>query len=200
MNNRLIAILRGIRPEQATEVAAALVESGINWIEVPLNSPEALKSIQAMAIEFSGRACIGAGTVLQPDQVDAVLGAGGEFIVSPNCYQPVIERTVMLSMDSYPGVLTPSECFDALRWGATALKVFPASVLGVAGVKALGAVLPAGTSLYAVGGVSADNMAEWAMAGASGYGIGSALYQPGKPVDEVARDARAFVTAFDNLS
>ncbi len=195
MAGRLIAILRGLSPEHAVDVTQTIIENGIDWIEVPLNSPDALSSIALMAKHFSATASIGAGTVLQAEQVDQVREAGGQFIVSPNCRRAVIERTVLQGMKSFPGVFSPSECFDALDWGAHALKLFPASVMGPSGVQALRAVLPSSTRLFVVGGVDAENLPQWAAAGAQGFGIGSSLYKPGKELDAIAADTRAFVAA-----
>ncbi|MDH2434370.1 2-dehydro-3-deoxy-6-phosphogalactonate aldolase [Pokkaliibacter sp. MBI-7] len=197
MQRNLIAILRGIRPEEAEAITAAIIEAGISRIEVPLNSPEPLHSIEIMAKAFSTVAQIGAGTVLTVDQVGEVSAAGGTFVVSPNCYEAVIEATRMRGMGSYPGVLTPSECFTALRCGASALKVFPATMMGIEGLKAIRAVLPAGTQVLMVGGVDDSNFGQWLAAGADGFGIGSALYKPGKTVAEVAASARRMVAAYD---
>ncbi len=196
MSDHLIAILRGIKPTEAATVAATLIENGIDWIEVPLNSPDALKSIEIMAAEFGEQANIGAGTVLSAEQVTQVHNAGGRFIVSPNCHQPVIEKTEQLGMGSYPGVFSPTECFDALRWGASALKIFPASVLGTGGVKAISAVLTSDTKIYAVGGVNTGNIDDWLAAGVYGFGVGTSLYKPGKTEEAIAADTAAFVLAY----
>ena len=200
MSRKLIAILRRIPRNDAEAVTAALIERGIDWIEVPLNSPDAYKSIEIMASKFGNDAQIGAGTVTQAKQVDRVKASGGSFIVSPNCHKKVIKRTKSFEMSSFPGVFTASECFDALRWGADGLKLFPASVMGPSGVAALRAVLPSEVDLYAVGGVSNDNLQAWRNAGINGYGIGSSLYKPGKSVDEIAIKATALVEAYDQLS
>ena len=199
MSRKLIAILRGITPNDAVAITAALIESGIDWIEVPLNSPDVFTSIELMAKQFGNDAQIGAGTVTKAKQVDRVNAAGGTFIVSPNCNKKVIRRTKALQMSSFPGVFTATECFSALRWGADGLKIFPASVMGPSGVKALGAVLPEGADLYAVGGVLNDNLQEWRNAGIDGYGIGSSLYKPGMTVDEVSARAKDLVGAYDQL-
>ncbi|PPC74520.1 2-dehydro-3-deoxy-6-phosphogalactonate aldolase [Pokkaliibacter plantistimulans] len=197
MQRNLIAILRGVRPDEAEAVTAAIIDAGISRIEVPLNSPEPLRSIEIMARAFSDVAQIGAGTVLTVEQVAAVSAAGGSFVVSPNCFSDVIEATRMRGMGSFPGVLTPSECFTALRCGATALKVFPATMMGIEGLKAIRAVLPAGTQVLMVGGVDDSNFAQWLAAGADGFGIGSALYKPGKRVADVAAAAQRMVAAYD---
>jgi 2-dehydro-3-deoxyphosphogalactonate aldolase len=197
MSRNLIAILRGVEPEQAVEIATAIVQAGITWIEVPLNSPRPFLSIAAMQAALGERAEIGAGTVLSPEDVRAVAGAGARFVVSPNCDPVVIARTKSLGLGSYPGVFTASECFAALAAGADALKLFPASVLGRAGVTAIRAVLPAETRLYAVGGVGPADFADWCSAGVDGFGLGSALFKPGWSVERVAEAARASVAAWD---
>ncbi|WP_347268216.1 2-dehydro-3-deoxy-6-phosphogalactonate aldolase [Paracoccus sp. (in: a-proteobacteria)] len=197
LSRPLIAILRGLTPPEAAGIAQALIAAGIERIEVPMNSPEALGSIAIMARDFGARAQIGAGTVLSEAQVHAVAGAGGRMVISPNYDPGVIRATRTLGMESYPGVMTPTEAFAALAAGATALKLFPGELIGPAGLRAMRAVLPAGTGCWAVGGVSAENMGDWRRAGATGFGIGSALYRPGDSADTVAARARAMVAAWD---
>jgi len=193
----LIAILRGLAPSEALDVGGALVEAGITIIEVPLNSPEPLKSIRILGDAFGDRAIIGAGTVLTSAQARDVRSAGGRLIVSPNADAEVIAETVRLGMQSWPGVLTPGECFAALKAGATGVKVFPAFQMGTEGLKAVRAVLPAGTRMYMVGGVGPEDFATWRAAGADGFGIGSALYKPGRSAAEVGRIAGEMVAAYD---
>jgi 2-dehydro-3-deoxyphosphogalactonate aldolase len=197
MTRPLIAILRGIAPDRAVATAAALVDAGIDWIEVPLNSPRPLESIAAMAAALGERARFGAGTVLTPEDVRAVAGAGATFVVSPNADPQVIARSKQLGLGSYPGVFTATECFAALAAGADALKVFPASLMGTDGLKAIRAVLPRGARVYAVGGVGPADFAAWRAAGADGFGLGSSLFQPGWKPERVAEAARASIAAWD---
>jgi 2-dehydro-3-deoxyphosphogalactonate aldolase len=197
MSRPLIAILRGVEPARAVETATAIVAAGINWIEVPLNSPEPLRSIAAMQEALGDRAHIGAGTVLTPEEVRAVAATGATFVVSPNADVRVIARTKELGMDSYPGVFTPTEAFAALGAGADALKVFPAGMMGTGGLKAIRAVLPRETRVYAVGGVGPADFGAWVAAGADGFGLGSSLFQAGWPVARVADAARESAAAWD---
>lgn len=196
MSLPLIGILRGITPDEVVDVGEALLAAGLDRLEVPLNSPEPLESIRRLVEALGDRAAVGAGTVLTPEQVRDVHAAGGRLIVSPNCRPAVIEETRRLGMASYPGIVTPSEAFDALDAGATALKLFPAVQVGIEGMKAVRAVLPAGTELYAVGGIGVDNFAQWRTAGVDGAGLGSALYKPGLSADEVGERARKLVEAW----
>ncbi len=196
MSQPLIAILRGIDPDEAVPVAEALIGAGMTRIEVPLNSPSPYVSIERMVKTFGDQAVIGAGTVLTVEEVQNVHDAGGALVVSPNCDTDVIRKTKTLNMQSFPGVLTPSECFAALQVGADGLKVFPAFQMGFEGLKAVRAVLPVTTEVYMVGGVGPENFAAWRKAGASGFGLGSWLYKPGDDVAGVGSRAGEAVTAW----
>ncbi len=191
----LVAILRGLTPAEAAAVGDAIVEPGFRLLEVPLNSPQPLASIALMRTRFP-QALVGAGTVLEAQQVREVQAAGGELIVSPNFHPDVVREAARLGLVCLPGVMTPTEAFGALAAGATGLKLFPAELASPAVVKALLAVLPSGTPLLPVGGITPDNMAAWRAAGAAGFGIGSALYKPGKPAGAVREDALRFVAAW----
>ncbi|AJA07321.1 KDPG and KHG aldolase [Sphingopyxis fribergensis] len=191
----LIAILRGVKPDEVEAIGEALVESGFTLVEVPLNSPDPLVSIGRLAERLKGRAVIGAGTVLTVANVAAVQAAGGTMIISPNTNVDVIAATAKTGLVSLPGFATPSDAFAALGAGATALKLFPAEAASPAVLKAMGAVVPAGTRLLPVGGIAPDNMDPWLAAGAAGFGLGSALYRPGLDAAEVAARASAFISA-----
>ena len=192
----LLAILRGVTPGEVVAVGEALFAAGFRLIEVPLNSPEPLESIARLAKAFANRAVIGAGTVLRAAEVEAIRKAGGTLIVSPNTKAEVIAATKQSGLVSLPGFATASEAFAALDAGATALKLFPAEGASPAVLKAIRAVLPAGTRVLPVGGITPASMTPWVDAGAAGFGIGSALYSPGVATDEIARRARTFVAAY----
>ncbi len=181
----LVAILRGVKPEEVLAVGRSLIEAGITIIEVPLNSPDPYDSINLLANEFGHRALIGAGTVLTAEQATRVVEAGGELVVSPNMNQHVIRTTKQLGGISTPGCLTPTEAFTALDAGADAIKIFPAEMAPPKVIKAMRAVLPKDAKLIIVGGVNADNMQDFLAAGANGFGIGSALFKPGRSESEI---------------
>lgn len=193
----LIAIIRGVRPEEAEGIGRALVDAGIRIIEVPLNSPQPLDSIARLAAAFGDDALVGAGTVLSPDQVEEVKAAGGRIVVSPSTDTAVIRATVEAGLVSAPGYFTPSEAFTALAAGAHVLKLFPAEAALPAMVRAQRAVIPKNISLIVVGGVKPDTMQDYLDAGADGFGLGSALYRPGQSAEEVAAQASAFVRALE---
>ena len=199
MNRKIIAILRGVTPDEALGLTEVLIAEGIDRIEVPLNSPEPFTSIAAMVKAFGQTALIGAGTVLSPDDVHRLAQIGSGMVVSPDCNPRVIVSTKQANMKSYPGVMTPTECFTALRNGADGLKLFPGSLIGPEGLKAIKAVLPAGTETYAVGGAGPDNFADWAAAGVDGFGIGTAIYKPGFTAEDVRARARDIVSAYDEV-
>jgi 2-dehydro-3-deoxyphosphogalactonate aldolase len=194
----LVAILRGLRADEAGTVGPALWGAGFRLLEVPLNRPGALEAIAALVRIAPAGTLVGGGTMLTETDVDAVAAAGGGLFVAPDCKPAVIARARAAGMLCAPGVATPTEAFAALDAGAHALKLFPAEALGTAGLKALTTVLPPGTALWPVGGVTPDSMAAWKRAGATGFGIGSALYTPGIAADVLAGRARAFVDAWRN--
>lgn len=191
----LIAILRGVKPDEVEGIGDALVDAGFTLIEVPMNSPDPLDSIARLARRFEGRAVIGAGTVLTEGQVEQVRTVGGTMIISPNANTRVIAASAEAGMVSLPGVVTPTEAFAAIEAGATALKLFPAEGSSPATLKAMRAVLPKDMRLLPVGGIAPDTMGPWREAGAAGFGLGSALYKPGLTAAEVGARARAFVSA-----
>jgi 2-dehydro-3-deoxyphosphogalactonate aldolase len=199
MKRPLVAILRGIRPEEVEPIVAILIETGFTAIEIPLNSPDAFISIAKAAKLAPADCLIGAGTVLDADAVDQLADAGGQLMVSPNVEPAVIARATDYGMVTMPGVFTATEALLAVRSGASALKFFPANVLGSEGIKAIRAVLPPHTETGAVGGVSEDNLADYAAAGVRTFGLGSSLYRPGEGPDEVGRKARAFISAYDAI-
>ena len=191
----LIAIIRGVTPDEAVDIGGALIEGGIRIIEVPLNSPEPLKSIERLASRFGEQVSVGAGTVLNPEQVQQVHDAGGRLIVSPNMNPTVIRATAEAGMVSCPGIFTPTEAFTALDAGAHTLKLFPAEAATPKVVKAMRAVLPRDVPLVVVGGVSPDSIAAWLEAGANGFGLGSGLYKPGQNAADTLTKARAYAAA-----
>lgn len=191
----IVAVLRGLSPDEAAGVGAALADAAIPIMEVPLNSPDPFRSIRLLADAFGAHAVVGAGTVLEPEDAARVADAGGTIIVSPNLNEEVVRATKRCGLVSVPGVFTPSEAFRALAAGADALKLFPGDAMSPKVVKALRAVLPKGTRLVVTGGVDADNLGDWIAGGADCVGIGSALYKPGKSLEDVAADARRFVDA-----
>ena len=188
----LVAILRGVRPDEAVAIGRALFDAGWRLIEVPLNSPEPLRSIEAL-VQALPEALVGAGTVLTPAAVRDVHAAGGRMIVAPNFDAAVVRESVRLGMVSLPGVMSPTEAFAALAAGAAALKLFPAEAIAPAVVKALRAVLDPTVRVLPVGGITPANIADYRAAGASGFGIGSSLYKPGMTVAQVAVQARRWV-------
>jgi 2-dehydro-3-deoxyphosphogalactonate aldolase len=192
----IIAILRGLKPSEAVSVGEALVAAGIRVLEVPLNSPQPLDSIRHLREALAGRAVVGAGTVYRESDVDDVAEAGGVLIVSPNANPAVIAHAKRLGLVSAPGVMTPTEAISALDAGADVLKLFPGEVITPAAVRAYAAVMPAGTRLVLVGGVTTANLRDYADTPLAGYGIGSALYKPGLSAAEVGERARAFLAAY----
>lgn len=191
----LVAIIRGVTPAEAEAIAGALYEGGIRIIEVPLNSPQPFESIRIIADRFGDRALVGAGTVLDPEDVTRVQEAGGRLIVSPNTDIPVIEATVAAGMVSSPGYFTPSEAFDAILAGAHSIKLFPAEAAAPKVVKAQKAVLPKDVPLIVVGGVTPDSLRDWLEGGADGFGLGGGLYKPGQDPQTTMEKARAYVAA-----
>lgn len=195
-NLPLIAILRGIRPDEAEAHISALIESGFDAIEVPLNSPDWQQTLPQMVRQFGDRAMIGAGTVLNVAQVNAVAAAGGRLIVTPNTDAEVIAGAVRRQIWTAIGCATASEAFTALNAGAQALKIFPASAFGPAYIKAINAVLPPEVPLFAVGGVTPENLADYLAVGCVGAGLGSDLYRAGQPLSRTVEKAQAFVAAY----
>jgi len=192
----LVAILRGVTPGEAEAIGAAIHEAGIRIIEVPLNSPNPLKSIELLAKKFGDHALVGAGTVLDPTDVGRVWDAGGRIIVSPDANAEVIAATAAIGLVSSPGYFTPSEAFLAIRAGATALKLFPAEAATPAVLKAQLAVIPKTVPVMVVGGVKPDTMQPWLEAGATGFGLGGGLYKPGQSPAETLEKARSYVAGF----
>ena len=193
----IVAILRGVKPGEVVDIAAALVAAGIKGIEVPLNSPDPLESIKKLCDAFGDQALCGAGTVLSAQAVDDVAAAGGKLIVTPNTDPEVIRRAVDLNLVAMPGFATPSEAFAAVKAGAKALKLFPAGTFGPGHIKAVKDVLPKDILVYAVGGVGAANLEPWRTAGVAGIGVGGELYRPGYTAQEVGQRAAALVAAWN---
>ena len=194
----LVAILRGVKPDEVQAIGEALIEAGISIIEVPLNSPDPLDSIGRLARRCGDRALVGAGTVLDPADCARIAEAGGRLVVTPHADPEVVRAAKEAGLYAVPGFFTPGEAFALLRAGADALKLFPAEAASPAVLKALLAVLPKGTAVLPVGGIEAGNLASWRAAGASGFGIGSAIYRPGDSAATVAAKARSLVPAIEN--
>ncbi len=193
----LVAILRGVRPDEVVAIGEELVAAGFTLIEVPMNSPDPLESVARLVAALGDRAMIGAGTVLTVDQVAAMRDAGGRMVISPNTNIDVIRASAAAGLVSLPGIATPSEALAALDAGATALKLFPAEAASPTILKAMRAILPSELRILPVGGIVPEGMAPWRQAGAAGFGLGSALYKPGMTAAEVGARARAFVAALD---
>lgn len=191
----LIAILRGVRPDEVVAIGEELVTAGFTLIEVPMNSPDPLDSVARLVAALGDRAMIGAGTVLTVDQVAAMRDAGGRMVISPNTNSDVISASAAAGLVSLPGIATPSEALAALDAGATALKLFPAEAASPVVLKAMRAILPSELRILPVGGIVPEGMAPWRQAGAAGFGLGSALYKPGMAAGEVGANARAFIAA-----
>lgn len=194
----LIAIIRGVLPSECVSVAKVLVEEGFTMIEVPLNSPDALESIRLLVNEFGEDYLIGAGTVTTPEKAQSVIETGANLVVTPNANEQVIKMSVEAGCATFPGVVTPTEAFSALAAGATGLKLFPVSMLGLDGYKALNSVLPPETLCYPVGGIepTVESMLPYVKIGAAGFGLGSALYTPAMSIEQVRENARSYVKSF----
>ena len=195
----LIAIIRGVEPKNVVSVANVLIEEGFTMIEVPLNSPDALVSIKRLVDTFSTQKYfIGAGTVTTLALAEAVMATGANLMVTPNCDPSVIAASVAGGCATFPGVVTPTEAFNAVHAGATGLKLFPISMVGIEGMKAMRSVLPKGMGLYPVGGISptTESMAPYLEAGAAGFGLGSALYKPEMSLSQIKANARAYVDSY----
>ena len=196
----LVAILRGVTTEEAPAIVEALITEGMTWIEVPLNSPNVMETLKQLQADYGTRARIGAGTVTRPGEVAALADLGLEYFVTPNCDTAVIAAAVERNMAVACGCMTPSEAFAAAYAGAKAIKLFPCEVIGTAGAKAMRAVVPPEVPFFAVGGVTPESLEAYWQAGCIGYGIGSALYKPGRSAEDIAVRARAFVEAAEKLS
>jgi 2-dehydro-3-deoxyphosphogalactonate aldolase len=192
----IVAILRGVSPDEVVAVSQTLYDAGIRVVEVPLNSPEPFTSIEKLSKAFAGKMIVGAGTVLTAQDVNLLKAHGGQISVSPDCNPETISRAVELGMIPLPGVFTPTEAFSAIRAGAKHLKLFPAEVASPATIKAWKAVLPKHVKIYAVGGVTPENMGDWLAAGASGFGIGSSIYKQGLSMVKISESAHSLVSAW----
>ena len=197
MSRNIIAILRGVKPDEVLEIARTIVDSGITQIEVPMNSPDVFDSIQLLHDQMNDFISVGAGTVTNTNQVKILKEIGIDFIVSPNFDPKVVEATKKGGMLSYPGVITPTECFSALNCGADGLKFFPATLLGESNLIALKAVLPENIPLFMVGGVGPENFSSWLKAGATGFGIGSGIYKAGDSPESVSIKSKLIVQSYD---
>ena len=197
MSRKIIAILRGVKPNEVLEIASTIADNGITQIEIPMNSPDVFNSIQLLHDEMNDLVSVGAGTVTNTNQVKILEEIGIDFIVSPNFDPKVVEATKQANMLSFPGVITPTECFSALNCGADGLKFFPASLLGESNLVALKAVLPENIPLYMVGGVEPENFSSWFNAGATGFGIGSGIYKAGDSSQSVASKSELIVQSYD---
>ncbi len=195
----LVAILRGLRPDEALGVGEMLIQAGFKVLEVPLNSPDPFDSIKTMAEAFKGRAIVGAGTVLKVADVERLAKVGGQICISPNTNADVIRAAKALGLISFPAFFTATEAFAAIDAGADALKLFPAELAGPSGLKALKAVLPKTMPVFPVGGVTADNMDTYLDVGAKGFGIGTAVFKPGDSAEVVFKKAKAFTDAWARL-
>ena len=193
----LVAILRGVRPDECEAIGAALEAAGIAIVEVPLNSPDPMQSIARLATRFGARLLVGAGTVMTAEQVHEIAAAGGKLVVTPHAAADVVRAAKAQGMLACPGFLSPTEAFAMLAAGADALKLFPAEAGSPAVLRALRAVLPAGTAVLPVGGIDATNIRPWREAGAAGFGIGSSIYRPGDTAETVGTKARALIAALD---
>ena len=193
----IIAILRGVTPDEVVAVSQTLYDAGVRVVEVPLNSPEPFASIEKLAIAFKDKMVVGAGTVLTVQDVNVLKAHGGQISVSPDCNEATIARAVELGMVPLPGVFTPTEAFAAIRAGAKHLKLFPAEVASPQTIKAWKAVLPRHAKIYAVGGVTPENMGDWLAAGASGFGIGSSIFKPGMSMAKISESAHSLVSAWN---
>ncbi|HSV03290.1 MAG TPA: 2-dehydro-3-deoxy-6-phosphogalactonate aldolase [Phenylobacterium sp.] len=195
----VVAIVRGVRPDEILDHAQALYDAGVRGVEVPLNSPEPIESIRRLSERFGERMVTGGGTVLRAQDVERIAAAGGRIVVAPNTAPEVIRRAVALGLDPLPGFATPSEAFTAIEAGARRLKLFPAATYGPGHVKQLKAVLPAEVSIWAVGGVGAEDLAAWWAAGVRAFGLGGELYRAGQSVAETSDKARRVIAAVRGL-